>query len=112
VVGVFTGSLGSARVNAAVRALADRWADRDDVAIRHVVGRRDWDAFAADLPALPPGGLVYQALPYEDRMDALLATADVVVSRAGGSTVGELAVVGLPSILVPLPIATRDHQTA
>jgi UDP-N-acetylglucosamine--N-acetylmuramyl-(pentapeptide) pyrophosphoryl-undecaprenol N-acetylglucosamine transferase len=111
VVAVFTGSLGSARVNAAVRALAERWADRDDVAIRHVIGRRDWDAFAADLPVLPDGGLLYQPVRYEDRMHSLLAAADIVVSRSGGSTVGELAVVGLPSILVPLPIATRDHQT-
>jgi UDP-N-acetylglucosamine--N-acetylmuramyl-(pentapeptide) pyrophosphoryl-undecaprenol N-acetylglucosamine transferase len=112
VVAVFTGSLGSARVNAAVRGLADRWADRDDVAVRHVIGRRDWESFSADLPVLPPGGLVYQAVQYEDRMAVLLAAADVVVSRAGGSTVGELAVVGLPAILVPLPIAPRDHQTA
>jgi UDP-N-acetylglucosamine--N-acetylmuramyl-(pentapeptide) pyrophosphoryl-undecaprenol N-acetylglucosamine transferase len=112
VVGVFTGSLGSARVNAAVRALADRWAARDDIAIRHVIGSRDWDAFAADLPDLPPGGLVYQAVRYEDHMDALLAASDVVVSRAGGATVAELAVVGLPAVLIPLPIAPRDHQTA
>jgi UDP-N-acetylglucosamine--N-acetylmuramyl-(pentapeptide) pyrophosphoryl-undecaprenol N-acetylglucosamine transferase len=112
VVGVFTGSLGSARVNGAVRALADRWAARDDVAIRHVIGARDWDAAVADLPELPSGGLVYQAVRYEDHMDALLAAADVVVSRAGGATVAELAVVGVPGILVPLPIAPRDHQTA
>jgi UDP-N-acetylglucosamine--N-acetylmuramyl-(pentapeptide) pyrophosphoryl-undecaprenol N-acetylglucosamine transferase len=112
VIGVFTGSLGSARVNAAVRGLVERWADRDDIAVRHVIGRRDWAAYAADLPARPPGGLVYQAVEYEDHMDTLLAAADVVVSRAGGSTVGELAVVGLPAILVPLPIAPRDHQTA
>lgn len=111
VVAVFTGSLGSARVNGAVRQLVERWADRSDVAIRHVIGRRDWDAYAAGLPRLPDGGLVYQAVRYEDRMHTLLAAADVVVSRAGGSTVGELAVVGLPAILVPLPIATRDHQT-
>jgi UDP-N-acetylglucosamine--N-acetylmuramyl-(pentapeptide) pyrophosphoryl-undecaprenol N-acetylglucosamine transferase len=77
-----------------------------------VIGRRDWESFAADLPVLPPGGLAYQAVEYENHMDTLLAAADVVVSRAGGSTVGELAVVGLPAILVPLPIAPRDHQTA
>ncbi len=34
------------------------------------------------------------------------------VGRAGGSTVAELTTVGLGSVLVPLPIATRDHQTA
>jgi undecaprenyldiphospho-muramoylpentapeptide beta-N-acetylglucosaminyltransferase len=111
VVGVFTGSLGSRRVNEAVRSLVDLWRERDDVAIRHVIGRRDWDTYAADLPDLPDGGLVYDVVPYEDRMDLLLSASDVVVSRAGGS-VSEIATVGLPSILVPLPIAPRDHQTA
>jgi undecaprenyldiphospho-muramoylpentapeptide beta-N-acetylglucosaminyltransferase len=111
VVGVYTGSLGSRRVNEAVRGLVERWATRDDLVIRHVIGSRDWEAEAARLPELPAGGLVYQPLRYEDRMDLLLAAADVIISRAGGATVAELAVVGLPSILVPLPIATRDHQT-
>jgi UDP-N-acetylglucosamine:LPS N-acetylglucosamine transferase len=55
--------------------------------------------------------LVYQVVRYEDRMDLLLSAADLVVTRAGG-TVAELAAVGLPAILVPLPIAPRDHQMA
>ncbi len=112
VVAVFTGSLGSARVNAAVAEVARRWRGRDDIAIRHVSGRRDFDDLAADPPGVEPGGLVYQLVAYEDRMDLVLAAADVAVTRAGGATVAELAVVGLPAILVPLPIATRDHQTA
>lgn len=112
VVGVFTGSLGSRRVNDAVRGLVVRWADRDDVAVRHVIGTRDFDEVAADLPELPDDGLLYQAIRYEDHMELMLAASDVMVSRAGGATVAELAVVGLPAILVPLPIATGDHQTA
>jgi UDP-N-acetylglucosamine:LPS N-acetylglucosamine transferase len=43
-------------------------------------------------------------------MAQLLAAADVAVTRAGGATVAELAAVGLPAVLVPLPIAPRDHQ--
>ncbi|MBI2703762.1 MAG: UDP-N-acetylglucosamine--N-acetylmuramyl-(pentapeptide) pyrophosphoryl-undecaprenol N-acetylglucosamine transferase [Actinobacteria bacterium] len=112
VVAVFTGSLGSRRVNTAVRGLVDRWADRAGVAIRHAVGRRDWAEYARGLPELRAGGLVYQPVEYEDQMELLLAAADVAVTRAGGATVAELAVVGLPAIMVPLPIATRDHQTA
>ena len=45
-------------------------------------------------------------------MELLLAAADVLVCRAGGNTVAELAVVGLPAVLVPLPNAPGDHQTA
>ena len=45
-------------------------------------------------------------------MDLLLGAADIALCRAGGTTVAELAVVGVPAVLVPLPIAPRDHQTA
>jgi undecaprenyldiphospho-muramoylpentapeptide beta-N-acetylglucosaminyltransferase len=111
VIAVFAGSLGSRRINDAVRGLVERWADRSDLVIRHVVGRRDHAAFVADAPAPPPGGLTYQVLAYEDRMHLMLDAADLAVTRAGGS-VFELMAAGLPAVLVPLPIATRDHQMA
>ena len=49
-------------------------------------------------------------MPQTDQFGDVLAAADVAVSRAGG-TVWELAAAGLPSILVPYPYATADHQT-
>lgn len=107
VIGVFSGSLGSRRINEAVHGLAERWSGRTDLAIRHVIGRRDFSTY--QLPVTD--GLFYQALPYEDRVHLLIDAADVAVTRAGG-TVFELMAAGLPAILVPLPIATRDHQTA
>ncbi|MEZ5140339.1 MAG: glycosyltransferase [Acidimicrobiales bacterium] len=61
-------------------------------------------------PELPEGGLAYQVVDYEDRMHLLLDAADVGVTRGRG--VFELMATGLPAVLVPLPIATRDHQTA
>ncbi|MCU1496527.1 MAG: UDP-N-acetylglucosamine--N-acetylmuramyl-(pentapeptide) pyrophosphoryl-undecaprenol [Acidimicrobiales bacterium] len=109
VVAVFAGSLGSRRINVAVAGLAERWAGRSDLAIRHVIGRRDFAEFDAPVP--PAGGLVYQAVAYEDRMELLLDAADVAVTRSGGG-VFELMATGVPAILVPLPIATRDHQMA
>ena len=119
VIAVFSGSLGSRRINDATLGLARRWAQRADVAIHHVVGARDWDAEPAALGAPGEGsgagrtdGLVYRRVRYEDRMPDLLAAADLAVCRAGGSTVAELAQVGLAAILVPLPIAPRDHQSA
>ncbi|MCU0271259.1 MAG: UDP-N-acetylglucosamine--N-acetylmuramyl-(pentapeptide) pyrophosphoryl-undecaprenol N-acetylglucosamine transferase [Acidimicrobiales bacterium] len=112
VVASFAGSLGSRRINLAVRGLADRWSPRVDVAVRHVVGSRDWDEGALAPWDPVEDGLVYQQVRYEDRMDLLLAAADIVVCRSGGTTVAELAEVGLPAVLVPLPIAPRDHQTA
>ena len=109
VIGVFSGSLGARRINEAVRELATRWSDRSDLAIRHVIGRRDYQDFAGR--ALAPAALVYQVVEYEEHMDSLLAAVDLAVTRAGGS-VAELAAFGVPAVLVPLPIATRDHQTA
>jgi UDP-N-acetylglucosamine--N-acetylmuramyl-(pentapeptide) pyrophosphoryl-undecaprenol N-acetylglucosamine transferase len=106
------GSLGARRVNDAVVGLARDWADRPEVAIRHVTGQRDYEAMRAAAPAPRPGGLVYQQVPFEDRMDLLLAAADILIGRAGASTVSELTAVGLPSILVPLPSAPGDHQSA
>lgn len=107
-VAAFAGSLGSRRINEAVVGLAERWASRADVAVHHVVGRRDWSSFVG--PDVGDGGLSYTAVEYEDRMDALLAAADVAVCRSGGSTVAELAVVGVGAVMVPLPIAPGDHQ--
>lgn len=113
VVVCFAGSLGSRRLNTAMYGAVQRWADRDDLAVHHVVGSRDWED-RPDVARSEPGsaGLWYRAVRYEDRMDLVLAAADVAVCRSGGTTVAELAVVGVPAVLVPLPIATRDHQTA
>lgn len=117
VVVVFAGSLGSRRLNQATYGAVERCSGcrrPRPLAVYHVVGARDWD----DRPApardgTPTGaGVDYRAVRYEDRMDLVLAAADLAVCRAGGTTVAELAVIGVPSVLVPLPIATRDHQTA
>ena len=108
VIGVSGGSLGARKLNLAVRDLAGRWAERDDIALHHAVGRRDWPTFEAPATA----GLHYRAVEYEDRMDLVLAAADVWIGRAGGSTCAELGVVGVPAVLVPLPGAPGDHQTA
>jgi UDP-N-acetylglucosamine--N-acetylmuramyl-(pentapeptide) pyrophosphoryl-undecaprenol N-acetylglucosamine transferase len=103
-----SGSLGSRRINEAMYGAVERWTERHDLAVHHVVGARDWDA----RPQPDTGELEYHQIRYEDRMDLVLAAADLAVCRSGGTTVAELAVVGVPAILVPLPIATRDHQRA
>jgi len=112
VVAVFGGSLGARRINEATFGLVRAWAGRAGIAVRHAVGTRDWERVRAELPRPPEGGLVYQPVEYEERMPVLLAAADLAVCRAGGTSVAELAVTGLPAVLVPLPIAPNDHQTA
>lgn len=108
VIAAWGGSLGSRTINEAVRAVVESWAQRDDVAVHHVIGRRDFPTW--DPPV--PGRLEYRAVEYESAMADVMAAADIGVCRAGGMTVAELAIAGLPAILVPLPIATEDHQMA
>ena len=107
----FGGSLGSRRINRAVLDLVGRWRDRTDLAVHHVVGRRDWESLQPEIAAAGGGGIHYRAVEYEHRMPEALAACDVAVCRSGGSTVAELAVIGVPAVLVPLPIAANDHQT-
>jgi UDP-N-acetylglucosamine:LPS N-acetylglucosamine transferase len=114
-VAVVGGSLGARRVNEAALTLAGRWAGRGDVAVYHVVGRRDFpwaSATRAGLAPEPDGGLWYHQVEYEAHMETVLRAADVLVGRAGGMTVAEAAAIGTPALLVPLPGAPRDHQTA
>lgn len=52
-----------------------------------------------------------QVLSFIDRMDLVYAAADIVISRAGASSVSELCVVGKPVIFIPSPNVSEDHQT-
>ena len=62
--------------------------------------------------ARPPAGIVYRAVGFETCMRDAYAAADLVLARAGGSTLAELTALGLPCVLVPYPCATDDHQSA
>src|ERR1019366_908640 len=87
VVVVMTGSLGSARVNRAVRELATKWDSRDDRAIVHVTGRRDFDEVRARLPS--SNGLDYRVIAFGDMVE-LWTLCDVAICRAGAVTIAEL----------------------
>lgn len=113
---VVGGSLGSATLNTAAAELARIWGHRGDIALWHVVGRRDWPLVAPGHPgeagAPEAGRLLYHPVEYEERMADVLVAADVVVARSGAGSVAELAAVGRPAVLVPFPKAPGDHQAA
>ena len=50
-------------------------------------------------------------LAFIDRMDFVYAAADFIISRSGASSISELCIVGKPTILIPSPNVTEDHQT-
>ncbi|MDH6128015.1 UDP-N-acetylglucosamine--N-acetylmuramyl-(pentapeptide) pyrophosphoryl-undecaprenol N-acetylglucosamine transferase [Kitasatospora sp. GP82] len=101
------GSLGAARLTEAAVGLAERWRGRSDVRLLIKTGPAALDEVRARLGSSPTA----RAVPYLDRMDLAYAATDLVVCRAGSSTVAELASIGLPAVLVPYPHAPHDHQT-
>lgn len=110
---VFGGSLGSLRINSAVWSALPSLRERDGVFVYHVVGRRDWDSRPPSPSRRPDGSRVsewYRAVPFDEQLPVAMAAADLAICRAGASTVAELSVIGTPAVLVPLPIATNDHQ--
>ena len=106
------GSLGARRLNELALTLAARFAERDDLVEYHVSGERDHQMSAERATSLGLSGaaLEYRLVAYESRLPLLFAAADLVICRAGASTVAEVCIIGTPSILVPLPGAPSDHQ--
>ncbi|KJC63191.1 UDP-N-acetylglucosamine-N-acetylmuramylpentapeptide N-acetylglucosamine transferase [Agreia bicolorata] len=95
------GSLGAQRLNHTIRdafgvildagwQILHIWGDKPDI--------------------VDPGVDGYVVVKYSDRMDLAFASADLVVARAGAATVSELAVLGLPSILVPYPVGNGEQK--
>lgn len=109
-VSILGGSLGARSINNAANSLKQLWIGRGDVAIFHVVGARDWDD---TMNVIDDGhGLWTRAVQYQDDMAQLYAASDVFVCRAGATTCAELAVVGMPAVIVPLPNTPGNHQVA
>ena len=108
---VLGGSLGAQPINAvvpgAVRALL---ANGTAVQVWHQTGADHVAAVRADYGSLLQQGVRVAA--FIEEMEQAYAWADLAVCRAGALTVSELAVMGCPAILVPLPQAIDDHQSA
>jgi UDP-N-acetylglucosamine--N-acetylmuramyl-(pentapeptide) pyrophosphoryl-undecaprenol N-acetylglucosamine transferase len=77
----------------------------------HQTGEKDSAEIAARYQALRESGLEVQATPFIDDMASAYAQADLLVCRAGATTIAELTVCKKPAILVPFPFAADDHQT-
>jgi undecaprenyldiphospho-muramoylpentapeptide beta-N-acetylglucosaminyltransferase len=110
VVAVMGGSQGSGVLNDVVADLVDTCATDDGLAIRHAVGERFIER-ARPARDGADGGLIYQPIAYEADMPLVYAAADLLVGRGGASTVHEVAVTGIPAVLVPWSGSAEDHQT-
>ena len=98
------GSKGAHSINQVVTQNLNALLERFDVI--HLTGRLDWDYVHQHYKQLPRDlADRYHALPYLHEMGAALAAADLVISRAGASCLGEYPLFALPAILVPYPYA-------
>lgn len=106
---VYGGSHGARSINqATVRALTTLL---EETQVVHVTGHLDWPWVAEQAGRLPAAlRAAYHPFEYLHEMGAALAAADLAVSRAGASVLGELPAVGLPAVLVPYPHAWRYQR--
>lgn len=108
---VFGGSLGAQHVNEAVCRLKERLLAVDDLFVVHVAGTGNYEETACALNLDDAEKERWKLFAYQDRMPEVLAAADAVLSRAGATSLAEIAAIGVPALLVPFPYAAEDHQT-
>jgi UDP-N-acetylglucosamine--N-acetylmuramyl-(pentapeptide) pyrophosphoryl-undecaprenol N-acetylglucosamine transferase len=105
---IFGGSQGAHAINMAMVEAAPRLAADGGVDITHQTGERDVELVRT---AYRDAGLAARVEPFLFAMDREMKQADVIVSRAGSTSIAELTAVGRAAILIPLPTAADDHQT-
>jgi UDP-N-acetylglucosamine--N-acetylmuramyl-(pentapeptide) pyrophosphoryl-undecaprenol N-acetylglucosamine transferase len=105
---IFGGSAGAHKINlAAVDAIKELSDLAPDLNVIHQTGEADLAWVRDAYRSLP---FAVEVVPFIDRMDEAYARADLLVCRAGATTIAELTALGKPAILVPYPYAAYDHQ--
>jgi len=105
---VVGGSLGAKALNEVVPKALAMMPESLRPMVTHQSGAKQIQALQE---AYASAGVQAQLLPFIDDMASALSSVDVVISRAGASTVTEIAAIGVASLLVPFPFAVDDHQT-
>lgn len=105
---VVGGSQGARSINRAIQAGLKTIAD-SGVQLVWQCGKLFYEEAKRSVAELNANSI--RVFDFITRMDYAYALSDVIISRAGASTVSELCIVGKPAILVPLPTAAEDHQT-
>ena len=107
---IFGGSQGAWTITKAMIEKLTQFSQKD-YQILYATG----DRYFADVSAAVAEGEIDETTlsicPYIGNMEEVLRNVDLVVSRAGATTMAELTALGLPSVLVPSPNVTNDHQT-
>ena len=101
---VVMGSLGSTTMNEKIKDLIPGFQDKS-YQVLIITGKAYFDSF--NELSLPEN---VKVVPFMDKLINLLKDSDLIVSRAGASTIAEITAIGLPAILVPSPYVTGNHQ--
>ena len=105
---IFGGSQGAHAINMAMVEAAGRLAAHPGgMSLTHQTGAADLDAVRAGYRT---AGLDARVEPFLYEMDREMRAADLIVSRAGATTIAELTAAAKPAVLIPLPTAADDHQ--
>jgi UDP-N-acetylglucosamine--N-acetylmuramyl-(pentapeptide) pyrophosphoryl-undecaprenol N-acetylglucosamine transferase len=104
---IFGGSQGAHAINVAMVEASPRLAAAGGMDITHQTGERDLELVRS---AYGAAGLTARVEPFLFAMDREMKRADVIVCRAGATTIAELTAAGRAAILIPLPTAADDHQ--
>ncbi len=106
---VFGGSLGARSINQRMQEALEHLGDlKDQLHFVHQTGKKDTDSVRK---AYADKGFSAEVLEFIDDMSKAYARAELVICRAGATTLAELTVCKKASILIPFPYATDDHQT-
>ncbi|MCL1890888.1 MAG: undecaprenyldiphospho-muramoylpentapeptide beta-N-acetylglucosaminyltransferase [Coriobacteriia bacterium] len=111
---VFGGSQGARSINEAVVTQASSILAQPNTHVVHLTGPKQFDAVCSQLAQTlnEQQQKRWHAIDYCTQMGEAFAASDVVLARAGAGSLAEIAVFGIPALLVPYPYATDDHQTA
>ena len=107
------GSRGARTINRAMISVHEHFKGDKEICLYHITGNLEYDKIVREL-GLTDGksfGEGSRIIKYEYDMPAVLAAADLIICRAGAVSLAELAARELPSILIPYPYASGDHQT-
>lgn len=107
------GSRGARSINKAMIRVISELANRPEIQVIHMTGHTGFDETMAEIKTagidmVNSGNITVE--PYLYNMDEALAAADLVICRAGATTIAEITVRGLPAILIPYPYASENHQ--
>ncbi|MBQ6452945.1 MAG: hypothetical protein IJJ14_01140 [Coriobacteriales bacterium] len=101
--------MGAQHLNTALLSLTDELMAIPNRYVVQATGEKNFEQMSEQLGPVPQER--WQLRPYINEMGDALRACDLVLSRAGATSLAEITALGVPSILVPFPFATDDHQT-